>query len=87
MCYTIYLYHFTIIIVLSRLTFRLVSGHSFLPNFLAQVLLLGFVVLAASFLLFALFERPFMEKHWPPDVALRIRSFGRRPASRKVENL
>ena len=77
MCYTIYLYHFSIIIVLSRLTFHLVYGHSFLLNLLVQLVILGSIVLAASFLLFALFERPFMEKHWPQKVAGRLKSLTR----------
>ncbi len=65
MCYTIYLYHFSIIIVISRITFRAIVGHSFLLNLLIQLILLGAITLAASFLLFALFERPFMDKEWP----------------------
>ncbi len=87
MCYTTYLYHFSIIIVLSRLTFHLVYGHSFFLNFLVQVVLLGSIVLGASFLLFALFERPFMEKHWPQDVAARFRSFMGRHSVRRADPL
>jgi peptidoglycan/LPS O-acetylase OafA/YrhL len=65
MCYTIYLYHYSIIIVMSRLTFLVQMGHSFLCRLLEQIVLLGSIVLACSFLLFALFERPFMDKRWP----------------------
>jgi peptidoglycan/LPS O-acetylase OafA/YrhL len=65
MCYSLYLYHFTIIIVLSRLSFKLVRGNQFLPNFLVQIAVLGVIVLFSGSIFFYAFERPFMEKSWP----------------------
>ncbi len=65
MCYTIYLYNFFAISALGRFTTRLVVGDNFTLNLLIQCLVLSVPTLAISAVLFALFERPFMERDWP----------------------
>jgi peptidoglycan/LPS O-acetylase OafA/YrhL len=79
MCYTIYMYHWLMISVLSKVTTRLRTGAVGLD------LLIQFVVLAASItficaFLFMAFERPFMRRHWPTALWAALRE--RMPANR-----
>ena len=74
MCYTIYLYHFTMIIGLSRLTLRLGLSHSFLLNYLIQICLQAPVVFGISALLFRYTERPFMQRNWLSKLRGRVQA-------------
>lgn len=73
MCYTIYLYNFIVISALGRFTTRLTLGHDFLPNLLLQCALLSAAVVLVCAALFALTERPFMERDWPARLWAWIR--------------
>ncbi|MBX9689136.1 MAG: acyltransferase, partial [Candidatus Obscuribacterales bacterium] len=64
MCYTIYLYHQTIITGLSRATFHLVLSKIFWVNLVLQSVLLIPFILISSAILFLLFEKPFMYRDW-----------------------
>ena len=61
MCYTIYLYHFYMISAVGRFTIDLPAGTTFTGNYLLQAALICPVVIAASAVLFLLFEKPFMK--------------------------
>jgi peptidoglycan/LPS O-acetylase OafA/YrhL len=65
MCYTIYLYHPFLKSALKHLTFRLHLGDAFWVNTLAQIVILGGIIVAISGLLFLAFEKPFMHRYWP----------------------
>ncbi len=83
MCYTIYLYHVTLIGNLRPLLVGDVAP-AYAPMSLvrAAIVLLG--VLVASAVLFVLFEKPFMRKDWPARVGAWFARRGRRataPAS------
>ena len=64
MCYTIYMYHWLMISGLIRLTIKF-STHIFWLDLLIQFVLMSAVIIAVCSLLFALFERPFMQRNWP----------------------
>lgn len=61
MCYTIYLYHFLMISAVGRFTIGLPAGSTFTGNYLLQAALVCPLVIAASAVLFLLFEKPFMK--------------------------
>ena len=64
MCYTMYLYHFYVISLVSRFTFGWTDG---LPHAVAvagQVLLMVPAIVAVTGAFFVAFERPFMS--WRP---------------------
>jgi peptidoglycan/LPS O-acetylase OafA/YrhL len=77
MCYTIYLYHQFIISALGRWTIRLSAGSSYASNLLLQAVLLVPPVLAASAVLFVLFEKPFMVRDWPTRWKMAVHSVWR----------
>lgn len=64
MCYTVYLYHATLLAVGVRLTERFTFTHSYLLTYTLQFVLnfLGIVIIGS--LLFFFFEKPFMERDW-----------------------
>jgi peptidoglycan/LPS O-acetylase OafA/YrhL len=64
MCYTIYMYHWLMISGLIRLTLRF-STHLFWLDLLIQFVVLSAVIITLCSGLFALFERPFMQRGWP----------------------
>ena len=68
MCYTIYLYHYFFISLAGRFTTRWLPALPYSLAFLAQFLFIAPLVLAGGALLFALFERPFMNRDWPARV-------------------
>lgn len=72
MCYSVYLYHFTVIIILSKLTFQLVKGSSFSLNLLTQAALLLPAVMLISCAMFVVIERPCMDKNWPAKLKIRL---------------
>ena len=69
MCYTIYLYHYFFISLVGRFTAHWLAAVSFPLAFLVQFFLIAPVVLAGCAILFATFERPFMNREWPARVA------------------
>ena len=64
MCYTIYMYHWLMISGLIRLTIKF-STHIFWLDLLIQFVLMSAIIIAICSVLFALFERPFMQRNWP----------------------
>jgi peptidoglycan/LPS O-acetylase OafA/YrhL len=64
MCYTIYMYHWLMISGLIRLTIKF-STHIFWLDLLIQFAVMSVIIIAICGVLFALFERPFMQRDWP----------------------
>jgi peptidoglycan/LPS O-acetylase OafA/YrhL len=64
MCYTIYMYHWLMISGLIRLTIKL-STHHFWLDLLIQFAVMSAIIIVICSVLFALFERPFMQRDWP----------------------
>jgi len=64
-CYTIYLYHYLIISALGRYSLRYWHSDSFLFMLVVQTAILVPAMLGISLTLFAIAERPFMDKTWP----------------------
>ena len=63
MCYTIYMYHWLLISGLIRVTIKL-STHILWLDLLIQYIVLSAGIITISSVLFALFERPFMQRDW-----------------------
>jgi peptidoglycan/LPS O-acetylase OafA/YrhL len=64
MCYTIYMYHWLMISGLIRLAVKF-STHIFWLDLLIQFAVMSAIIIAICGVLFALFERPFMQRDWP----------------------
>ncbi len=64
MCYTVYLYHNSIIWVAARATGALQIGNSLSLTFLANFIVLAVVTVAVSIPLYLAVERPFMNTEW-----------------------
>jgi peptidoglycan/LPS O-acetylase OafA/YrhL len=64
MCYTIYMYHWLLISGLFHVT-KKISIHRYGLDLMLQFAVLSVLVLALCSVLFALFERPFMQRDWP----------------------
>jgi len=64
MCYTIYMYHWLMISALMRATVNL-HAHAYWLTLIIQFLIMAPVIVAICAILFALFERPFMQRDWP----------------------
>jgi peptidoglycan/LPS O-acetylase OafA/YrhL len=80
MCYTIYMYHWLMISGLIRLTIKL-STHIFWLDLLIQFAVMSTVIIAICSVLFALFERPFMQRDWPQKLGAWAREkWGRQKA-------
>jgi peptidoglycan/LPS O-acetylase OafA/YrhL len=73
MCYTIYLYHCQIFSLLGRATMAIQVTHTPLMNFFVAAALMVPAMLAASSVLFVLFEKPFMRRDWPNRLASWLR--------------
>jgi peptidoglycan/LPS O-acetylase OafA/YrhL len=73
MCYTIYLYHVTMIIALKPWTTRLALTQGYVVIYLLQMLLVFPIVVGASAVLFLLVEKPFMRRDWPHALAVWCR--------------
>ena len=80
MCYTIYLYHCQIFSLFGRATMAIQITHIPLINFLIAAAVMVPAMLAASAVLFVLFEKPFMRRDWPSRLASRLRNRGGRSA-------
>jgi peptidoglycan/LPS O-acetylase OafA/YrhL len=73
MCYTIYLYHYQIFSLVGRAVARVQVTQNPWINFWIAAALMVPAMLAASSVLFVLFEKPFMRRNWPNKLALRLR--------------
>lgn len=71
MCYTIYMYHYWMISALGRLTIKLQTGVLWL-DILVQLGILLSLILPVCAILFALFERPFMQRDWHKKLWARL---------------
>lgn len=72
MCYTIYLYHYWAIILTSHITARVMHGSSFLFIVIMQSIVSLSLIAAISIVMFALIERPCMDRHWPEKLIERL---------------
>jgi len=80
MCYTIYLYHWLMISMLVRVTGSL-RTHILWLDLLIQFVLMSVIIIAACTVLFALFERPFMQRYWPARFWMKVWPSGKADAS------
>jgi peptidoglycan/LPS O-acetylase OafA/YrhL len=64
MCYTIYMYHWLMISGLIRITKKFAT-HVFWIDLLINFAVMSAIIIAICAVLFALFERPFMQRDWP----------------------
>lgn len=85
MCYTIYLVHFPMLVVFSRLAKRIYVTDQFIPNYIVHFLLVIAPILICSAVFYLLVEKPCMNPNWPSD--LRKRIFGNSPSAAKLANL
>ena len=76
MCYTIYMYHWLMISMLVRLTGRW-RTHILWLDLLIQFVVMSAAIIFLCAILFALFERPFMQRDWPARLWNKIRYFGK----------
>ena len=82
MCYTIYLFHGTMIsLFMNRFTARFNLGDGYALNLLIQLIVVGGFIFLCSPILFLILERPFMRRDWPQ------RFFGVFRKNRKSSNL
>lgn len=65
MCYSIYLIHFPLLLLLVKATKHLAVFESYYLNYGLQFIVLIPLVIVISAVYFKLFEQPFMDKHWP----------------------
>jgi peptidoglycan/LPS O-acetylase OafA/YrhL len=69
MCYTIYLFHWMTYYTLGKATMRLYQPNlHYWQNYIIQLLTLVPLAIGACAILFVLFEKPFMRRHWVDDV-------------------
>lgn len=67
MCYTIYLYHWFIIIAVVPFTLKLTMGNGFTMNFILQMLLTIPIIIVSSSFIYYFTEKPFMSIGRPKD--------------------
>jgi peptidoglycan/LPS O-acetylase OafA/YrhL len=65
MCYSIYLFHQTLISSVARFSMGIGLGGSYLPNFLLQGAICGAAVFILTGIFFVLVEKPCMRRDWP----------------------
>ncbi len=65
MCYTVYLYHSTVLAVGVRVTKRFTFTDSYLLTYALQFVLNFSAIVIIGAVLFYFFEKPFMERNWP----------------------
>ena len=80
MCYTIYLYHLNLIGNALKLTGPLTASAALPVQVVVQGLLTLPLLLVASAVLFALFEKPFMRRQWPTRLRTWLRGRVAAPA-------
>jgi peptidoglycan/LPS O-acetylase OafA/YrhL len=72
MCYTIYLIHYPIFHVLTKITSKFIFfDFGYFLNFLIHAIILIPVMLAISGLFFLIFEKPFMDKDWIRKIRIK----------------
>jgi peptidoglycan/LPS O-acetylase OafA/YrhL len=79
MCYTIYMYHWLMISMLVRVTGHL-RTHIFWLDLLIQFVLMSVIITLVCAVLFAFFERPFMQRDWPARIWKKILPVGKSDA-------
>lgn len=72
MCYTIYLYHASIIKLLGLRSYSITAGMSYPAQLAVQIALMILPVLVTCSILFALIERPCMIPDWPKRLRARL---------------
>lgn len=72
MCYTIYMYHWLMISGLIRVTKKFATG-VFWVDLLINFVVMSAVIIAICAVLFAWFERPFMQRDWPQKFWARLK--------------
>jgi peptidoglycan/LPS O-acetylase OafA/YrhL len=87
MCYTVYLFHSTIISVAMRATKRFTDFDSYFATYFTQLLIVIVPVVIGSTVLFLFLEKPFMNKNWPQQFWnwLQTRFRPAEPESRPVQ--
>lgn len=73
MCYSIYLLHFPIISMVSRVTLKYQFTRFYLVDWLIQFILISGSVLLMGALFFAFVEKPCMSRDWPQKLWVRVR--------------
>ena len=72
MCYSIYLFHFQVIVALWRVTGKWRIGEGFTANFVLQCALMLPVILAVSTMFYLLVERPCMSRDWVTQLSAKL---------------
>ncbi len=72
MCYTIYLYHGLLIAAMRPIGQRIIVAQSLVVSLMLQIATIGALVVVVSGILFALIERPCMDKEWPRKCLRRL---------------
>jgi peptidoglycan/LPS O-acetylase OafA/YrhL len=72
MCYSIYLVHYGVLILVSRAFHGFAVPGGYLPSVLALSAVWLLAIMFVSVLYFVFFERPFMDRHWPERLAARF---------------
>jgi peptidoglycan/LPS O-acetylase OafA/YrhL len=87
MCYTVYLFHSTIISVMMRATKRFTDFDSYFATYFAQFVMVIVPIVIGSTVLFLFLEKPFMNKNWPQQFWswLQARFRPAEPESRPVQ--
>jgi peptidoglycan/LPS O-acetylase OafA/YrhL len=81
MCYTIYMYHWLMISMLVRVTGHL-RTHILWLDLLIQFMLMSVIITGICAVLFALFERPFMQKTGQPEFGKKSIPWGMQNTTR-----
>lgn len=71
MCYSIYLFHTSIISIFGKYLFSLVLTGNVFADYCISFLLLLIIIVAISACFFRLVERPCMERNWYKNISLR----------------
>ncbi|MBO9573653.1 MAG: hypothetical protein J7497_15805, partial [Chitinophagaceae bacterium] len=75
MCYTIYLIHLPFAELLITFTRKIHFTGWYAPNMLLQLVIFIPLIIMISAVCFLLFEKPFMDKHWPAKLSQRLHTF------------
>ena len=73
MCYSIYLFHYELIVVISAVTLRFAVTEKFLPNFVLQSLLITPIVLGFCTVYYLYVEKPCMARDLPQRLLAKFR--------------
>ena len=72
MCYSIYLIHYQLLLVLGKLVGKLAIGNDFWINFLVYLVIIGTATLIVSSIYFILIEKPCMDPKWISKLFARL---------------